>query len=185
MWRPNRNTVSGFFLAGRHMWFLPVSQMNIWNHVLNPISFFLLCTFRLASHFLLVILEVNISLDCLEQEQLLELLLEHLNSMWDLFFSYHLPQTTSNFIVIFIIFRHWSCCNYLVLYFYQFTLPAKYALCQNTWWKDLVVKGYECTWPSFPWFCTFSPRYLSIYILEHCSSNKHCNGICIWAYLLF
>ena len=32
MWRPNRNTVSGFFLAGRHMWFLPVSQMNIKNY---------------------------------------------------------------------------------------------------------------------------------------------------------
>ena len=28
MWRPNRNTVSGFFLAGRHMWFLPVSFLK-------------------------------------------------------------------------------------------------------------------------------------------------------------
>ncbi len=25
MCRPSRNTVSGFFLAGRHMWWLPVS----------------------------------------------------------------------------------------------------------------------------------------------------------------
>ena len=35
MWRPNRNTVSGFFLAGRHMWFLPVSFLRKRNMLCN------------------------------------------------------------------------------------------------------------------------------------------------------
>ena len=53
MWRPNRNTVSGFFLAGRHMWFLPVSFL---------VKFFLLQLKCIFNNYGILIFQVGFSL---------------------------------------------------------------------------------------------------------------------------
>jgi hypothetical protein len=56
MLRPNRNTVSGFFLAGRHMWWLPVSYCEF------PCNFLRTVDCRYCNLFLSILLQVGASL---------------------------------------------------------------------------------------------------------------------------